>query len=390
MKKILWYGDFLCPTGFGMVNHNLVERLMKEYQITVLGINHHGDPYNYVNSPYYKFKDIPVYPARNGDDMFGRGKLLHMLDKGEYDALFILQDLFNILPIKNELIELKKKKGFKIIFYFPIDGKPVEEWKEIINAVDMPVTYTDWGKEQLGMPKLKRIYHGVDKNFFPVDKMWRTDYREKVFGIKDDTFLILNVNRNQPRKDLTRCIRTFDLFNKKVPKSFLYLHCNPNDPSGLNLNQYVLENVPHLKDKIGFSSKSIALKELNLIYNAADVMVSTTLGEGWGLSTTEAMMCEVPVIIPDNTTGPELLGEDRGYLVKSGNTSNQWINMMFDNCVSRPITDVYDLCDKIEYVYNHRSEAKKTALNAKKWVSENCDWDNLVEQWMEVFKTQLK
>jgi glycosyltransferase involved in cell wall biosynthesis len=38
---------------------------------------------------------------------------------------------------------------------------------------------------------------------------------------------------------------------------------------------------------------------LQLIYSALDVQATTTLGEGWGLTTMEGMACGVPQIVPD-------------------------------------------------------------------------------------------
>jgi D-inositol-3-phosphate glycosyltransferase len=37
---------------------------------------------------------------------------------------------------------------------------------------------------------------------------------------------------------------------------------------------------------------------LNCIYNSFDVQVSTTLGEGWGLTQMEGMACKIPQIVP--------------------------------------------------------------------------------------------
>lgn len=39
--------------------------------------------------------------------------------------------------------------------------------------------------------------------------------------------------------------------------------------------------------------------KLQLIYSALDVQVTTTVGEGWGLTTMEGMACGVPQIVPD-------------------------------------------------------------------------------------------
>ena len=55
--------------------------------------------------------------------------------------------------------------------------------------------------------------------------------------------------------------------------------------------------------------------ELNVLYNAADVLVSTTMAEGFGLTQAEALACEVPVVVTDYSASPEVVGPG-GILVR--------------------------------------------------------------------------
>jgi D-inositol-3-phosphate glycosyltransferase len=62
--------------------------------------------------------------------------------------------------------------------------------------------------------------------------------------------------------------------------------------------------------------------EMRETYNCFDVAISTTQGEGFGLTTLEAMACGVPVIIPDWAA----LGEwtkDAAWLVQCTSTAMQ-------------------------------------------------------------------
>ena len=47
------------------------------------------------------------------------------------------------------------------------------------------------------------------------------------------------------------------------------------------------------------------------MYNAADLYLTTSLGEGWGLGVTEAMACHTPVAMPRHTSLAEI-GEALG------------------------------------------------------------------------------
>ncbi len=50
------------------------------------------------------------------------------------------------------------------------------------------------------------------------------------------------------------------------------------------------------------------IEQIRNLYNVADIYVTSTGAEGWNLPVPEAMSCGIPCIIPNNTTGPELLG----------------------------------------------------------------------------------
>jgi len=113
------------------------------------------------------------------------------------------------------------------------------------------------------------------------------NFRKQYFGPLADTFIITNVNRNQQRKDIPRTIAVFEEFRKHVPNSTLYLHCAIKD-QGWDLAEVCKTfGFDTSKDVIfpkNFGPNQGYPREvLNLIYNASDVVISTTLGEGFGL-----------------------------------------------------------------------------------------------------------
>ena len=387
MKNVLWYSDFLCPTGFGNVAENIVERLQHSFRFEAIGINHKGNAYNKPDNPYYKFKNIPVSPAMDGGDMFGKAKLNKALDGGKkgcpFDTLFILQDLFNLVDVSEMIANLKLRQDFRFVLYFPIDGPVYKEWKQIIRIADQAVAYTHWANTQLDM-NLPVIYHGVDKCYKPLKPEEIKQCRNEYFGIPDDAILVTNVNRNQPRKDLTKTIAAFNIFQQIHPNAVLYLHCDWKDNAGIDMMKFIEYFYPHLLRKIIQPRGMLSKEGMNAIYNASDMLVSSTLGEGWGLSTVEAMATNTPVVIPNNTTAQEIVGEDRGYICESGNTPSLWTSLNFDNNLIRPTVDVEDMAKKMCYLIDNKKETFEKVKNAKEWVTENCDWDKVALQWKEL------
>jgi D-inositol-3-phosphate glycosyltransferase len=394
-KQVLWLSDFNCATGFATVAHNIVEQLRKTglYEFEVVGINHHGEPYDFVKWPF------PIYPAINlakarGNtryaDPFGRQRFLDLLRSGKYDIVFTLQDTFIIESLASQILEAKKYFNFKWIFYYPVDGRPKDSWiNNNVALADVPIAYTNFGrKETLRInptvnPQV--IYHGVNtKDFYPIADI--AAFRTSYFHDNADKFIITNVNRNQARKDIPRTITAFARFKKIRPDSLLYLHMNADDIGGNVLEMarhWGLEQDKDIMVPKDFSeNQGYPVDVLNKIYNASDVVVSTTLGEGWGLTTTEAMAAKTPVIIPDNTALSEIGADGRARLVSCGKDLICLGAMDFSQY--RPLTDIKDLVEALTDCHDNRAKYEEAAAKAYSWVTE-LSWDKIGKQWAMIF-----
>lgn len=409
--NVLYWGDTpTCSTGFGQVARNVLQSLNAtgNYDFNILGINHGGDYYDFNKFPYKI--DPATCLLSNDTDLHGRPKLLRKLRTERVDILFIIQDTFLMMSVMDDIIKIRKElpldRQFVIIYYFPIDGNPQPDWiTKGVLPVDFPVTYTQYAKQACyktsnQMFPLDVIYHGVNKQeFFPLNDETIKEFRKKVFGVHADKFLVLNVNRNQQRKDLHRSLAAYSIFHKKHADSFYFINCQMEDIGGrLDIigSQYGLK-MPDPKNNIEgdwtfpapgtFSAaQGYSIDVLNSLYNAADLVISSTLGEGWGLSCTEAMQCKTPVLFPRNTSLIEMIGpsEERGFLCKSGEDRDHMICLGgIDNNVIRPVINVQDMADKISYIYEHPEEAKNKANEAFAWVK---SWYDISPKWFDVFK----
>lgn len=405
IKRVLFLADFGCATGFAQVAHNIAAQVLstKEYQIDVVGINYYGMPTEWQGL----YPTVRVFPASliSGGDVFGRQGLLNLLASGAYDILFTLQDTFNIEPMAEKIIEVRNnlmsenKKAFKWIFYFPIDAKPKENWiRKSVLLANFPVAYTKYGYDECvaQVPeiasKLRIINHGTDTGIFkPMEKEAIADFRHRYFvGNADGKFLITNINRNQPRKDIPRTLQIFALLKKQVPDALLYLHMNKHDV-GWGIDEAVreFELIPdkdYLIPKSFNEHDGLSLEVVNAIYNTSDLVMTTTLGEGWGLSMTEAMAAKCPVIAPDHTSLTEMLADGRGTLVGAGKRITDRVMLSQDNERMRPIVDVAEFVDKIVYLRNNPDVRAKQVETAYNYLVENWTWENIGKQWIQVFK----
>lgn len=62
--------------------------------------------------------------------------------------------------------------------------------------------------------------------------------------------------------------------------------------------------------------------ELASLYSAADVFVTPSKQETFGLVTAEALSCGTPVVVYDNTASPELVGHRCGYVCENENVED--------------------------------------------------------------------
>jgi len=292
--KVLAYCDApTCATGFSTVSRNIFEALYStgRYDIDILGINYWGDPHNFP----YRIWPTGTNPDR---DPYGRKKICSMIPRMDYDLLFFLQDTF-ILDFLPELIPYLKsnKKNVKSICYFPIDGIPKQKWIRNISVVDKLVAYSQYGKNMAiqqwpGCNDVVKnamvIPHGVNlKDYTILPESDIKAFRERYFGINKDKFIIMNLNRNQQRKDIPRTIQAFAEFRKQVPNSLLYLHMAQKD-QGWDLvevcNSFGFDTVNDIVFPENFGpNQGYPRQVVNMLYNVSDCVVSTSLGEGFGL-----------------------------------------------------------------------------------------------------------
>lgn len=391
MKKVLFYCDSpTVITGFGNVARNIINQIRKteKYEINVCGINYYGDPYDRNVYPY------PIWPAMavgKESDVYGRNRFLELIGVLKPEIVFLLQDTFIVETFMSNLLKLQEMLKFKTIYYFPIDSNPKKSWVEnVVKKMNYSVTYTNYAKKLCNMPELPIIYHGTDKSVFkPVDA---TEFRKAIFGEVASKFIVLNVNRNQPRKDLHKTFEAFAKFKKLYQNSYLYIVAQLNDAGGdlrEIADQYGLRtgqdwNCPPAN--LYRSDKGIPETDLNLLYNSCDLVTTTTLGEGWGLSITESFACKKPVLAPRNTSLEEIIGEnqERGTFIAKG--GNICLGLQDNNRV-RPVVDTTDMADKMLKIAKKVINIQKKVDKAFEWVP---SWDDVGIQWADIFDKASK
>lgn len=158
------------------------------------------------------------------------------------------------------------------------------------------------------LPKTCYVPHGINHNIFKkLDKSPELDlFRSRLFKDEEVDFAILYNNRNIRRKMTSDIVLAYKLFVSKltpeqVAKTRLVLHTQPVDEHGTNLYAVIDTLCPELANNIVFTQARYSSEDMCKLYNCCDATINIGSNEGWGLSSTESMICGTPII--NNVTG---------------------------------------------------------------------------------------
>ncbi len=403
MKRLLYYGENpFNPTGFGQMSGQILAALNEvEWDIEVVATSVVEGQLDLEQLPYR------LFPCPAGSDDLRNEPLLRerMFQEG-LDCFFYMGDFGANDHAFIALGEARKlRPTLMSVAYCPLDCDILtSDSFNYMRAVNVPVVYTEHGRRRIEyycpdlVGKLSVIWPGCEPDvFYPLSPEERKQIRHDLFSIDDDShFLVLNVNRNQQRKDIARGMACFHEFHKEYPHSTLYLHSVMQDLGG---------NLPFMAIVLGmnvdgsngdreivFSPMTLndpfSRSDLNKVYNAADLLLSTTTGEGWGLATTEAMAAGLPVLVPGNTANLDIVGEneERGFFIQAGGDIDhqQWMYGMSSN--PRDIIHAQDCIEWLEYLYGHQTHARTRANFARRWAKEHT-WAVQGRKWQLLLQT---
>src|SRR6185295_13381970 len=158
------------------------------------------------------------------------------------------------------------------------------------------IAYTNFGKKELTLGgytgRCDVIPHGVDTEMYHPEPLIDVRRRLKFRHNPDleKLFIVGNVNRNMYRKKLDLTIQYFTQWwvNAGSPgNAYLYLHC-ANKDEGWNVidlaRYYGIETQLIITNPNMTVTNCMVEAEMRMMYSMFSVQMSTTLGEGWGLT----------------------------------------------------------------------------------------------------------
>jgi glycosyltransferase involved in cell wall biosynthesis len=378
--KVLWISDAVAATGFGRVAHSVLDELVKldKFDLHVLGINYFGDPHGY---------DYRIYPASAyGNNVYGFGRIPQLLEYLKPDVVFIFNDIWVIAEYLNVI-----PQGIPIVTYSPIDAGPIkQDWlKTFFERVTVMCVYTDYAHKiiQETYPLLNPVVipHGIDMQmFYPKDM---SEARATLNNMQGNEWIVLNANRNQPRKRIDSTMRAFAEFAKdKPPTVKLYLHMALVDVGWDIQNMWKRLGI---EDRIVITNPTLAPQNpvtnavLNNIYNSCNVGLNTSMGEGWGLPSFEHAATRHVQIVPDSSACQEIFGDGRGLLadvLEQPYTYTGGINTDGFQVSEKSVTE------KLQYAYDHPKECEEMVEKMYEYIClPKFRWSNIAKTFSKYF-----
>lgn len=188
-----------------------------------------------------------------------------------------------------------------------------------------PVAMSRFGQRAMERAGISAEYvpHSYDPDIFKPTPLINGVPNRDYLGVDKDRFIVMMNAANKGvypnRKAFGENILAFALFAMDKPDVLLYLHTEPfGMAGGINLPD-LLEAVNLPKDKVLFADPleyryGISQETLAGLYSAADVLLATSYGEGFGVPTVEAQACGTRVVASNFAASAELVSPD-GFLV---------------------------------------------------------------------------
>ena len=324
--KLIAIGYNIFGTGLTRVMHSIMRRLADRYEIHYLGLGYSGET--------VRDRGLTIYPTNpNGGDVFAAFQAKRLIEEIHPALIFILHDIW-VFDYYLRLLGPYRDR-LKIAAYIPLDGKitNAEDAAPLAQA-DRVVAYTEFARAQFeqafqrlremggarDFPAVEIIPHGVERDcFFPFPALTQAAFasagraaaKKKVFGDLPDveeSLVVLNASRPDKRKRVDLTIEGFAKFAADKPANVRLClhHAFMGEPEAAQIRSLIEQHCAERVFLNPLPGGVVSDEALNTLYNACDVGINTSMGEGWGLVNFEHGAAGAAQIVPDHTACGEL------------------------------------------------------------------------------------
>ncbi len=376
-------------TGFDRVLNAILSRLSAGADVHLAGIGHAGEAFD---RDGYR-----VHPTNPHGDSLGAYAARGLMDELRPAALLVLHDVWHMG--RYERLLRSTDCSTRRVVYFPLDGNLIDaSLAEPLLRFDAVVTYCAWARGQVAdawrrlgaapaeWPALLEIPHGLDTTAFRPLATPRARLKHRLFPTLSDpgaSFVVLNASRPARRKRLDLTLAGFARFARDKPAGVLLcLHW-------AIFTEREVEEIRRLAAELGIGDRLVLNpltpaggplpdEQLNLLYNACDVGLNTSSGEGWGLVTFEHAATGAAQIVPRHSACADLW-EGAALLVEPVRRLVPDYSLLE---MAEPDAD--GVAVALERLYSDSPLRRTLAGRARRRAADPAlCWDSIAERWRE-------
>lgn len=412
MKKVILCGTHPAQyNGYSKVVYELAKYLCKyeDIKLYIYGFQ------NFYDSEEHRLErklpdNVEIYDVFKNEEPKNKGFGEKLINDYIINIDPHIVIIYNDLVVINSLIENIKTipdRKFKLIPYVDIVYKNEKNHliRNINNVCDGCIMFTKYWddviKYQGFTKKTYLLEHGFNtQQFYPVPKK----LCRKFFNVNENDFIIVNLNRNQPRKRWDICLMSYVKFISKHLDDPIKLMIATSMQGGWDISDMIVSEcrkynitIEDLKKHLIIlqNPQQISDFDINIMYNVGDIGINTCDGEGFGLCNFEQAGIGVPQIVPN-------IGGFKDFFTKNVNSiliDPKWTYYCDHSrdfvAGEAEVCDIDDFVKALEYYYNHPDIIKQHGDSARENILKNYQWhqkgkmlyDIIIEETLDIYTT---
>ena len=300
--RILWHSNSPhSASGYGVQTALAVQRLQGEHDFAI-SCNYAQE--GFVGNWPTPGGMVPLLPKDGRVDDHGEGIIPSHAENFQADLVLTHYDAWVFDP---------EKLRYPWVPWYPVDCEdvPTPIASRIQHAV-MRVTQTRHGVEATARAGLDAEYVPAAFDKTAYHRRDREQAREHLQASGKYVVACVAANTGRPgtpsRKSYPQIFEGFRMFLDHQPNAVLYIHAHQHGQMDLGqlalqygIDKHIISAVPYYLSTGAYTAEYMAG-----LYSAADVLLSPSMGEGFGVPIIEAQACGTPVITGGWTSMPEI------------------------------------------------------------------------------------
>ncbi len=300
--RILWHSNSPnAASGYGVQTNLAVSRLQGAHQFAI-SCNYGQE--GFTSAWPTQGGDVPLFPKDGRVDDHGEGIMPFHAKAFEAEAIITHYDAWVFDPSKHDVPWAP---------WYPVDCEDLpESIATRVQHAAMRITQT-----RHAVDRTER--RGLDAEYVPAAFDARAYHPRDGAEMRENLgatgrYLVACVAANSghaaspSRKSYPQIFEAFKMFLATDPDAVLYLHAHQKgqiDLAQLAQHHGIEKNVVCAMPYY-LATGAYGADDMAAIYSAADVLLSPSMGEGFGVPIVEAQACGTPVITGDWTSMPEI------------------------------------------------------------------------------------